>query len=309
MMAPRIRKETFGTITYNPQDDRFTLASNFPLEELLPQKLSAPVTLHWITTMKCNSRCPYCYELPWLLKVSETENILSETQAKSLIEQCSFAGVLRLYLTGGEPTLHPFLDKMIRYSYENNIKCVVNTNGIKMPDQVYNALVECKSRLSISLDSYKKEEHDAIRKQNSFDSIMQLLERAALDCLDTRLISVMQRPDEHYWLTFGKFLTEHGVKNWFIQPEAKKGAEAQLLEVKLRETFPEIRIRILQAIYNSFLYILPDGTVASELWTPQKKVYGILPKEDILAIWDKNEKNKVADHQSILHIETRGRIK
>jgi len=76
--------------------------------------------------------------------------------------------VFRIYITGGEPTLNPNLEFILRTAYSKGVKTVVNSNGIHIPGEVYSALVETESRLSLSLDSYVRERHDQKRKQRSY---------------------------------------------------------------------------------------------------------------------------------------------
>jgi MoaA/NifB/PqqE/SkfB family radical SAM enzyme len=307
--ARRTRQESFGTVAYEPSQDRFYLDSTLPMKELLPQKLSAPLSMHWLVTLRCNARCPYCYLLPVLKKPKDREEILSREEVEEMLRQFNANGISRLYLTGGEPTLHPFLDEIIGMSHKQNIRCVVNTNGIEIPPKIYSALVNYGSRLSISLDSPVREDHNLARRQNSFDSIVRILENAARDKLDTRVISVLQQTNPSYWINFGKFLAEKGVGNWFIQAETTKQNELETkgLEEQLKAEFPQMRIRVLSAIFDSFFYILPDGTAGSDFWMPAETVYGKLPQDTISEIWNRNKKNRVQDHQGILHInEARG---
>src|SRR3989344_7916797 len=224
------------------------------------------------------------------------------------VEDFAQAGGFRLYLTGGEPTLHPYLSNIIQNAYEKNIKSVINSNGIQMPEEIYESIKAYQSRLSFSLDSHMQEIHDRARKQRSYNSIVATLKRAAEDSIDTRVISVMQDNQEPYWINFGRFLQNIGVKNWFIQSEIKysEKLDSNRLESRLHAEFPSMKIRVLPAIFDSFLYIMPDGKVASNIWSPQKKNYGIVPNEPIKDIWNRNEKITVGDYQGILQINNEG---
>ena len=127
-MEIKTRKESFGEIEYLPDKDKFFLTTDKRIEEIANEKLSAPLTAHWITTMKCNARCPYCYELAFLLKKKDEEKILSEKEITKFIDDFANAEGFRLYLTGGEPTLNPNLPFIIREAYKHQIKCVINSN-------------------------------------------------------------------------------------------------------------------------------------------------------------------------------------
>src|SRR3989338_8389496 len=186
-MAIKTREEHFGTITYDSSSDKFSLDSTLPKEELLSQKLSAPLTLHWITTMKCNARCSYCYELPYLLKPKDKEQTFSSQELEKVIEQFAQQKVFRLYLTGGEPTLSPLLPDIVRLAQEREIKTVVNTNGLHMSEELYAVLRDNQSRLSFSLDSYLKDEHNTARRQKSHESIVKIMQRAGAEGVEMRV--------------------------------------------------------------------------------------------------------------------------
>ena len=173
-----------------------------------------------------------------------------------------------------------------------------------MPEEVYCAIKESESRLSLSLDSYEREVHDSARKQKSFDNIVDILKRASEDNLDVRIISVLQNKDSEYWINFGEFLSKLKVKNWFIQGLSDSTEDLNGLESILKEKFPEMRIRVLPAIYESFFYVMPNGEVASKLWTSEKKIYGNVANENVKEIWNRFPYNAVKDYGGILSVKT-----
>ena len=312
----RTRKEQFGTIEYDLIKDTFSLKSSWPLDGLEHQELSAPLTMHWITTMKCNARCPYCYELDFLLKKTDKEEILSKESCTQFIGNYAAAGGFRLYLTGGEPTLHPFLAHILKTASEHDVATVINTNGIEMPSDIYDALKVYHGRLSVSLDSDVKEVHDQTRKQRSYDNIITLISRASQDRIPVRVISVLTDKTIKGVESMGRYLQDLGAQSWFLQPltaeyaasktpgvPADAGiASSSQLERRLQEALPALRVRVLPAIYDSFMYILPDGSVGKSIWTPQKQVYGNVAHDDIKSIWQKNPARYVGDHLGILHV-------
>lgn len=303
MTSKRTRTEAFGTIDYDPVKDTFTLESIRSLDSIKDRDLSAPLTLHWMTTLRCNARCPYCYLLPNLLKPSDSEEIMKESEIKRFIDDFANSGGFRLYLTGGEPTLNPFLPLIIEESHRKNVKTIINSNGISMQDRVYQAIRDNESRLSLSLDSYIREIHDSGRKQRSYDSILGIMDRCVRDGVDLRIISVQKDEDLAYWTEFGRFLSEKGVKNWFIQKIVDKKeqiSEECGLEQKLKFQFPAMRIRVLPAIYGSFLYLMPNGYLGSDVLTDREIVYGNVKNESMSCLWEKSKNKKVLDHLGIL---------
>lgn len=300
----RTRQEDFGVISYDSSSDKFTLIPNKHFDKSEENILSGPLTAHWALTLRCNARCGYCYLLPVLKKVNEEEEILSKGETKKFIHSFAEAGGFRLYLTGGEPTLHPFIDKIMDYSAEEGIKIVVNTNGIQMPEQFYEVAKRTGASISFSLDSFVAEEHNRARKQKSFSSIVKMLERCRDAGVDTRVISVAERNEPSFWEQFGKFLSQAGVGRWFIQADNSKDISGidLSLEEKLTSYFPSMRIRVIPAIYDSFLYILPDGTACSDAWA-SRVVYGKVPQDSVKDIWKRNKKNRLRDYEGIIKVE------
>ena len=314
MLNQRTREEVFGRISYDPKNDKFTLETQLDAEAMVNEKifdypLSAPLTLHWLTTMKCNARCKYCYEKEYLLNPKADEDVMNPREIHNFIDNFSAVGGFRLYLTGGEPTLNPYLPEIIRYAYKRSIKCVVNSNGLSMPQGVYSAIKDCESRLSLSLDSHIKEVHNSTRSQGSYDSIINLIERAQKDNLDLRIISVLQDTNPQYWQEFGNFLGERGVKNWFIQGvtgQDDKNFNLEPLEKFLKSKFSQMRIRVLPAMYESFFYVMPNGDVGTNMWAANKKLYGNLREDPLEKIWSKTEYTRLKDYCGLLNIKFGG---
>jgi len=297
----RTRQEAFGTIIYNKAQDTFALESSWPVNEILMQPLSAPLTLHWITTLKCNARCPYCYELPSLLKKTDNEKILSPEECARFINDYASAGGFRLYLTGGEPTMHPFLPEIIRLGHEQGLSSVVNTNGITMPEDIYASMKKYKARLSVSLDSDVADIHETVRKQHSYDSLVALIERAACDDIPVRVITVLSEKNSEGMLRMGEYLQRLGAQSWFLQPLTGECASSDI-EKELRGKLPGMRVRVLPAIYDSFFYLLPDGSTGRSLWNKEREIYGKVQDNPIKELWYKHPTRFVKDQTGLLRI-------
>src|SRR4051812_22191076 len=86
-------------------------------------------------TDRCNFRCVYCMPaegLPWLPKAE----ILSYEEIASVVAQLAPLGLRRLRLTGGEPTIRPDLDRLIRLlrAIPAVEDIALSTNGVRLPE-------------------------------------------------------------------------------------------------------------------------------------------------------------------------------
>src|SRR5262249_3206470 len=102
-------------------------------------------------TSNCNLQCPMCF--------AESgpggQNIDFATYKRMVDRYVQLEGIADvLQLSGGEPTLHPELVRMVRYAYDQPIQAVmVNTNGIRLARDpaLVAELAEMRDRLEIYL--------------------------------------------------------------------------------------------------------------------------------------------------------------
>lgn len=128
----------------------------------------------WLTVNRaCNMRCPWCY-------ASGTKYDKNATMpldlAKRLIDIFRDLKVKTMIVLGGEPTIYPHLNDVIRYSNEQGIKPVIVSNGKKLSD--YSYVLSLKevglSELTISLKAVEPEEYMRLtnrKNANLFQSI------------------------------------------------------------------------------------------------------------------------------------------
>ncbi len=131
-------------------------------------------------TTGCNLKCPMCF--------AESgpggTNVDFDTFARMVDRLVELEGVADvLQISGGEPTLHPDLVRMVAYAFEQPIQAVmVNTNGIRLGKDhgIVEKLSEYKDRLEIYLqfDGFDPATHRALRGEELLDAKL-----AALDVL------------------------------------------------------------------------------------------------------------------------------
>jgi len=132
-------------------------------------------------TDRCNYRCLYCMPeegLDWLPK----SQILSYEEIAEIVRQLAPAGIRRLRITGGEPTIRPDLEILIRYLKEiPGIEDVaLSTNGVKLVERSRPYAEAGLDRVNMSADSLRQDRIVAIaRRDLGFDPIRAL--RAAQD--------------------------------------------------------------------------------------------------------------------------------
>ncbi len=136
-----------------------------------------PIHVNINVSNRCNNSCPLCTTKNKDGKLADTKRV------KEIIHELGELGVKCLgYGGGGEPTCHPDLVEIIRYSRENGMEVAVTTNGYELSDEIIETIVDCCLWIRISLDAdgpeiYKKT-HGMDEKafQRVIDNLAKLIE-------------------------------------------------------------------------------------------------------------------------------------
>ena len=124
-------------------------------------------------TDRCNFRCRYCMPvegLPWLPK----SDILSYEEIREVVTQLAPMGLRRIRITGGEPTIRPQIETLVRFirGVPEVEDIALSTNGVKLP-QLASALADAGlDRVNISADSLQPDRIVAIaRRDRGFEPV------------------------------------------------------------------------------------------------------------------------------------------
>lgn len=109
---------------------------NDPLVDLDRFHLSAPAVGFIETTNLCNLRCKHCYANSGYKRPNE----ISTDLIKKTIDQLADAGVLQLFLSGGEIFAHPDAVEIINYAKTKPFYTQVFTNGTLITEKKIAAL-------------------------------------------------------------------------------------------------------------------------------------------------------------------------
>ena len=124
-------------------------------------------------TDRCNFRCLYCMPeqgLQWLPK----SDILSYEEIADVVGQLAPLGLRRLRITGGEPTIRPNLDELIRMlrAIPGIEDIALSTNGVKLVRMAELYREAGLDRVNVSADSLRPERIAAIARRNlGFDPV------------------------------------------------------------------------------------------------------------------------------------------
>mgnify|MGYP003580573703 CR=1 FL=1 len=171
-------------------------------------------------TDRCNFRCLYCMPeqgLPWLPK----SEILSYEEIADIVGQLAPMGLRRLRITGGEPTIRPNLDELIRLLRANSHveDIALSTNGVRLPTIAELYREAGLDRVNISADSLRPERIAAIaRRSLGFDPVAAATaaSRAGLDPVKINMVAMRGINDDEV-LDFARLTIDHAWHVRFIE--------------------------------------------------------------------------------------------
>ncbi|MDI6738020.1 MAG: radical SAM protein [Nanoarchaeota archaeon] len=190
--------------------------------------MMAPYMCYVNLTNKCNLRCLHC-----LGDYSEAcNNELSYEEWKQVIDDLISLGVFYINVSGGEPTQHPYFDKIIDYLSYKGMHFILTTNGV-MSKKAMDAILRNKEYLigvKVSLDGYDAKSHCIIRKIEGskytpqlFKQTMTTIKEMKRNNLPLTIATVIHSGNISKLDKFANLIRNINPVSWFISPIIPSG--------------------------------------------------------------------------------------
>ncbi len=122
---------------------------------------------------QCNLACSHCF-----MPENPGSKPISVEAAAHILEILAKQGVQRLYLSGGEPLLHPELPEIVRRARAlSDWKLFVVTNASTERGELVDDLADQVDWFQVSVDGIDAATHDALRAPGSFARAIGLIQR------------------------------------------------------------------------------------------------------------------------------------
>ncbi|HWH53589.1 MAG TPA: GTP 3',8-cyclase MoaA [Gemmatimonadaceae bacterium] len=171
-------------------------------------------------TDRCNFRCLYCMPergLEWLPKA----DILSYEEIADVVRQLAPLGLRRIRLTGGEPTIRPQIEDLVRMlrHIPEITDIALSTNGVRLPELAARLRDAGLDRINMSVDSLRGERIARIARRNlGLDPVQSALaaQRAGLDPIKINVV-VMRGVNDDELEDLARLTLEHPWHVRFIE--------------------------------------------------------------------------------------------
>ena len=130
-------------------------------------------------TDRCNLRCRYCMPaegIQWI----ERKDLLSFEEIERIVRALAGAGVNKVRITGGEPTVRRGIEGLIAAlaKIEGIEELAMTTNGTTLPKMAQTYRDAGLTHLNVSLDSLDAAKYKEITLHDKFDVVINGIERA-----------------------------------------------------------------------------------------------------------------------------------
>ncbi len=195
-------------------------------------------------TSACNLECPMCYAVSGPGGKHMSFDDYTRTVDR-FVRQEGEPDVLQI--SGGEPTIHPEIVKMVRYAYGTPTQVVmINTNGIRLAKDpaLVDALSSMRDKVEIYLqfDGFEKKTYAALRGEPLIDLKLQAIEALAKADLRTTLVCTAQHGvNLHELGAIVKFgLERPSIRGVSFQPATYVGRHIDPKDLENRATIPDV---------------------------------------------------------------------
>lgn len=157
----------------------------------------------------CNFQCYYCQPGGENHRKSEHIN-LPLNITKEMLKALALAGVSRIRITGGEPTLNPFFTEIFQYALGLSFtKIRLSTNGY-LVDKYIDVLRNKKIRVQVSLDTLERDKFAYITGQDNLPKVLSNLELLHQEGINTRINFVAMKSNMDEIPNIVRYCEENG---------------------------------------------------------------------------------------------------
>jgi len=182
--------------------------------------------IYFYLTEGCNLHCRHCWIAPKYQKGNNSYPSLSLELFRSIIKQAKPLGLSGVKLTGGEPLLHPQIRQIVEEIRTDDLRLVVETNGLLCTESLAQEMATCKNPfVSVSLDATNAQTHEWMRGvkgcfQKALDGIRNLVKAGLRPQI---IMTVMQRNKNQVeeMVRLAEELRAGSVKFNVLQPTAR----------------------------------------------------------------------------------------
>lgn len=174
--------------------------------------LSAPLTVNWSLSYRCNFTCSHCYS-------RELESVLlPPSDINRVVDLLAEKGVVFINFGGGEPLLIDGLFDITAYAVSRGLKVTMNTNGWLLDAAAAEGIAGAGFySVGVSIDSPRAEVHDRFRnREGSFKRALESLKNLEKAGVRSTVSCVINRLNLEDWQEMTALCQDHGAGTLYL---------------------------------------------------------------------------------------------
>ena len=233
----------FGFVTRDEQID-YELFENTVTKDVL----SAPLTVHYVYTHKCNLNCKHCYS-----KRADFTKEMTYDKKLEFLDQVAKTGAFKILIGGGEPFIDKNFISFLKASVSRGLYTRTFTNGLLLTDEMIEELSTIPlGGISVSVDSPKCEVYSKIRGVDGLSTVVSNIKKLSEKCTYSVSFSITVNStnlnNEDELLDLAK---ESGVKRLKVRPTKPSGNALKNTEIEVTPTtYADYVKRIVKSYYS-----------------------------------------------------------
>ncbi|WP_230469694.1 viperin family antiviral radical SAM protein [Lujinxingia vulgaris] len=116
-------------------------------------KRRLPLSVNYHINTHCNFACKFCFATFEDSKAELGGCMLKEQQQLAILDALVAAGAEKITFVGGEPTLIPWLPKLVERAKKSGVTTMIVTNGFRLEGELFEALAPNLDWIAFSVDS------------------------------------------------------------------------------------------------------------------------------------------------------------
>ncbi|MEV8115702.1 radical SAM protein [Streptomyces xiamenensis] len=126
-------------------------------------------------TRKCQLSCAHCYNASG---PDGTHGSMTGKQWISLLDQAAASGVTSVQFIGGEPTMHPDAEELVRHALDLGLRTEIYSNLVRVTDEWWELFQRHGVSVATSYYSDRAEQHNAMTGRRSHARTRPNIEKA-----------------------------------------------------------------------------------------------------------------------------------
>jgi radical SAM protein with 4Fe4S-binding SPASM domain len=255
-----INEFALNILNYNENEINVTPRGGTP-EWAIDKTPDFPLSIEIELTKYCNWNCEFCYNT-WKYTGNIESNIpyLSVECFENIVSEASSNGVFTIRLSGGEPTLHPNFEEILKIASRKNMDITLFTNGHNLTISKIEFMKENGvNQLLFSLHGISSIHNKLANSEIAFEEAVNAIKLAYNENMDFSVETTLTSENISQLIDLAMLLNKLHVKHWNIMPYVQTIDDVKSSTNNMSISYIELNnaLKNIKKLYKNFDIRIP----------------------------------------------------